>query len=214
MESYQIYVFGLIFTQSINCIAIYGDFCDNCDLIGNDIQQISSTGLEDCWSRCLNNPNCNHFLFSKISYGCWLKNKANIDFSSMNVNNGAIAGIIKRSKNCTNANDFTPNPLNCTLYHRCLSGYLQNFGCLNNLFFDSVTKTCNLNSTCFYGCKNNMDTVGILSNEAVSNDYFNCATKSIEKCVVGFIFDLKEKKCINISCRVALGVSKISNVKW
>ncbi|CAF1046842.1 unnamed protein product [Brachionus calyciflorus] len=194
MKFYLILNFTLFFFKFINCFVIYGDFCDNCDLVGNNIQDFGGSSLEACWTSCLNKPNCNHFAFDKSNNYCWLKNKPNISFSELNFHNGIMVGIMNRSKNCTNDDDYRSNPLNCTLYHRCLSGYLQTFGCLNSEFFDHVTKTCNQNSTC---CTTSKDIVGVQSNKTVSSEYFSCATKTIQECKFGFIFDLKKKKCIS-----------------
>ncbi|CAF1090875.1 unnamed protein product [Brachionus calyciflorus] len=197
MEFYQMFVLGLTLIQSINCLVYYGNFCDDCDIIGNDIQVLTSSDFDDCWTKCLNNPNCNHLSFLKSNKNCFLKYKSQISLSQAYFKSGLFSAIMDRSKNCTNANDYTPNPLNCTFYYRCLGGYLQTLGCQNNLFFDPVSKTCSQNSTCSYGCTNSKDNVAVLGLQNFSNEYFNCSSKTIQKCTRGFIFDIKEKKCKN-----------------
>ncbi|CAF0865349.1 unnamed protein product, partial [Brachionus calyciflorus] len=88
-----------------NSITLYGDFCDNCNLSGNDIQRLSSSSFEACWISCLDNQYCTHLAFEKSNKNCWLKNKPKISFSKSNLNYGAMSAIMDRSKNCTNAYD-------------------------------------------------------------------------------------------------------------
>ncbi|CAF1032466.1 unnamed protein product [Brachionus calyciflorus] len=187
---------SFFFLKSIDSYTIHISFCNGCDLGGYDITEFPSTGLDDCWNGCLSNPSCTFFAFLKLNNNCWLKNKPDIDFSQFNDDINYVSGIVDRSKSCSAIEDFSPNHYNCTLYYRCFAGFLQHLGCLNGKYFDPILKTCTLNSTCPYVCKNNQDLVGIINK---NNEYYNCLTQKIETCKSSGRFDIIQKKCIGMN---------------
>ncbi|CAF1003676.1 unnamed protein product [Brachionus calyciflorus] len=181
-----------LFIIKIDSLTIQGSFCYGCNLAGSDINEIPNISIDDCLSECIKEISCTYFSFLKSNNNCWLKNKPDVNFSQFSNDGNFISGIVERSIRCSNTQDFTPNPLNCSLYYRCFSGFLQLMGCLNGMYFDPFRKTCSIDSTCSYVCKNNQEVTGIFYN---NNEYYNCVSGKIEKCKNGGKFDIANQKC-------------------
>ncbi|CAF0859826.1 unnamed protein product [Brachionus calyciflorus] len=165
----------------------------DCDFSGNDIKSQIVNNFEACWINCLNNPNCTHYAFRLSDNSCYPKSKNGISQGEAIVKVEHICGIIDRTKQCLEMNDYSPEPSSCRLYYRCINDYLNLVGCLNNQLFDPSTKECSNYSSCYYGCRNSTDKVGYVSK---TEQYYDCQTNSTKSCGQGQMFDLRGKKCI------------------
>ena len=152
MNSISILIVCIQFHQAFSVIWL-GQYGYYCEFLYYNIKSQVVSNFEDCWINCFINPNCTHYTYRLSTGLCDLKRLDGISRGMATGSTGRICGIANRTKKCWEMSDYSPEPSSCGLYYRCVNGYYNLVGCLDNLLFDPFTRQCNNYSACYHGRK-------------------------------------------------------------
>ncbi|CAF1057518.1 unnamed protein product [Brachionus calyciflorus] len=187
------FVIAFIVFHQVYSMNWLGQYANDCDFIGNDLESKILNNIDQCLMYCFTKPLCYHYTFRLSDKGCFLKSKNDISLGEAIFKYQHICGVKDRTKVCFEMIDYPPVPLSCNSYYNCVTGHYKFAKCDANKLFDPFLGECNSHSECYHGCRNSTDKVGI---PLKTNQFYDCQANLIRNCSEGLSFDLKEKKCL------------------